>query len=708
MAALVSPLLFACGDSGVTTDSPTNPSTPTNPSGVDTLTGSMTTSGQPATEPGTPTTGDEGGNSQGTDPGTTTNSPSDPSTTVDTTTTMSSDPSTSSATDGTTSTTDASTTDVSGTDGSSSGGPPPPMCTEAECPMGQFCNMQSGLCEPGCNDDTDCNDATLCDVGEKVCKGCLIDGNCGLGTVCEGGTCVAGCNDMQPCQDGLACCGGQCFDVASDPLHCGGCTACPLPDNAAASCVGGTCGLGACQNDFNNCDKDPGNGCEVDGSCECVPGEKVACYTGPEETKNIGVCKGGLQTCNAQGTGYGSCTGEVLPGALDLCANSLDDDCDGSVDEDPDEDGDGWTVCGGDCCDAIGPNCLNPLLVNPGAFEQGGNMVDDDCDGMKDNAVPVCDAGLASDSNVATDYAKAIDLCKFTTENPPQKMKTWGVISANLFRASGADAPDPSAKSIRTGFGTNVKPQQNSSLAVFSTGFAADKNDTKPAFAPFEPGINLNSDSTPPADWLAANGNKFPNAPGCPAALSNAANDSIMLKVRVRVPTNAKSFSVQMYFYSAEWPEWTCTPYNDMFVTLLNSQGAGNPADKNIAIYTTPNNLKYPVGVNLVKAASGLFTQCKNGQYGCSGNQVANYNGCTSVAGLAGTGFDDIGTSCAGNNTVGGGTGWLKMAGNVKGGETMEIRFVIWDTSDSALDSLVLLDDWTWSVQASQPGVQPN
>jgi hypothetical protein len=63
---------------------------------------------------------------------------------------------------------------------------------------------------------------------------------------------------------------------------------------------------------------------------------------------------------------------------------------------------------------------------------------------------------------------------------------------------------------------------------------------------------------------------------------------------------------------------------------------------------------------------------------------------------------------CGANNTTGGGTGWLKMAGNVKGGETMEIRFAIWDTGDGVWDSLVLLDDWEWSVQASQPGVQPN
>jgi hypothetical protein len=47
------------------------------------------------------------------------------------------------------------------------------------------------------------------------------------------------------------------------------------------------------------------------------------------------------------------------------------------------------------------------------------------------------------------------------------------------------------------------------------------------------------------------------------------------------------------------------------------------------------------------------------------------------------------------------------MSGNVTPGETMEIRFVIFDVGDGVWDSLVLFDDWVWSVQAAQPGVVP-
>ncbi|HRI07364.1 MAG TPA: choice-of-anchor L domain-containing protein [Nannocystaceae bacterium] len=608
---------------------------------------------------------------------------------------------TSGTTGGSTGSTGGSTTDTT------TGGVLP--CTDADCPMGQFCDAQSGECMPGCNDDADCMAPTKCDVNTNTCKGCLIDGDCPLGTVCTDGECTPGCNDMQPCQDGLACCTETCIDLLTDLDNCGGCgVPCAAFPNADPVCDGGACVFGPCKAGYADCDKSPMNGCEVKGACACDPGSTIECFTGDDVNKNVGICKTGLATCNAMGTGYGACVGEVLPNMIDVCSNGKDDNCNGQVDEDPDLDKDGWTVCQGDCCDAVGPNCLNPELVNPGAFEVPSNMVDDDCDMMIDNPVALCGGGLASNSSNALDYAKAIDLCQTTTENPPLNQKKWGVISGSLTRANGAGTPYANSKSIRPGFGTNITPQLGTNIAVLSTGGAADLNDVNPAYQDFQIGVDTATNSPAPADWLAAHGNVFPNAPGCPAAGSNQAYNSIQLRLRVRVPTNAKSFNVQMFFFSSEWPEWTCTPYNDMFVTLVDSAGAGNPADKNIAIYKTMNNQIFPVGVNLVKAANGLFTQCKNGTFGCSGLNGGTYNGCTGTNLLAGTGFDIVEGGCGTNNTTGGGTGWLKMSGNVKGGETMEIRFDIWDTSDGVYDSLVLLDAWQWSVQASQPGVIPN
>jgi len=649
-----------------------------------------------------------------TNPTTLTNptNPSDPGTTAGTTGAPDTDPlpTTSSASQGTESNT-GTTADATATTGD------PVGCAQAGCPMGQYCDPDSDACAPGCDDAGDCPGG-VCDIASHTCVACLDNTQCDLGTVCKDGECVAGCDAQQPCNAGLACCSDTCVDPLGDPLNCGGCDLpCPVPANAAATCTMGACGMGACAPGFTNCDGDIQNGCEVQGSCKCTPGEQVACYTGPEGTKDVGICKSGLQTCNAMGTGFGACEGQVLPGPVDICSNGLDDDCDGVKDEDPDADGDGWTVCGGDCCDAIGPDCLNPELVNPGAFEVMGNMVDDDCDAKVDNVLPACDNGLATNSGEPLDYARAIDLCQFTIENPALKDKKWGVISGALSRSNGAGAPNAAARSIRDGFGTVIKPEANNRLAVLSTGHAADLADNNPNYAAFQGGTDLNTDAAIPADWLAANGNKIPNVVGCPEPQGgNTGRDTIQLKLRIRVPTNAKSFSTKVYFFSSEYPEWVCSPYNDFFLSLVDSAGPGNPADKNVAVYKDGNNL-YPVGVNLVRAANGLFTQCKNGQIGCGGGAVlGNYNGCAGNNQLNGTGFDLLNPGpkfpadpgyCGANNQVGGGTGWLKMSGNVKPGETMELRFVIWDTGDEWYDSVVLLDDFQWSLQASQPGVQP-
>lgn len=441
----------------------------------------------------------------------------------------------------------------------------------------------------------------------------------------------------------------------------------------------------------------------------CQPGEQMPCYAGPEGTEGVGACAAGVRTCGPDGSGYGACEGAVEPVA-EACANQVDDDCDGETDEDTDADGDGWGVCTGDCCDAEGGSCFGPALVNPGAYEFVGNKVDDDCDGDTDEAAATCDEALASDSADPLDYARALDLCQFTVEAPPDpKDRSWGVISARFSLANGMGLPAPESRAIRPGFGDAIKPQKNARMAVLSSGHAADSNDTKPPFAAFEQGTKMGTSSGLPPVWWAKIGGKLPNPPGCNAPMVPAANDPIMLTLRVRVPTNAKSFAAKMYFFSAEYPEYVCSQYNDFFVALIDSKAAGNPADTNVAIFDD-GQTKWPIGVNLVKVAQGLFTQCQNGSVGCkSGVPPTNYAGCTATAQLKGTGFDLLDMDvCSPNQTmVGGGTGWLTLRGNVSPGEVMELSLAIWDSGGFIFDSLVLLDAWEWSVDPAMPGVTP-
>jgi hypothetical protein len=325
-----------------------------------------------------------------------------------------------------------------------------------------------------------------------------------------------------------------------------------------------------------------------------------------------------------------------------------------------------------------------------------------------DNAVATtCDSGLASNSANAMDYAKAIELCQTAT----MMDKKWGVISARFTLPSGSGAPNADQKSIRPVFGgTTVRA--GASFVVLSTGSSAAVGQTNPPYVAPQGGKTVGTSSAMPADWLAANGGALPNAPGCPAPSGTTANDPIMLELQIRTPSNAKSFKLSTNFLSSEYPEWTCSPYNDFFVVLLDSTYSGqpaNPPDKNLAVYTSPTMQKYPVGVNLAHGDTGLFQQCKNGPTGCSAGATAGtISTCTGINELSGTGMDvapplGIG-ACGTNNLTGGGTGWLITAGNVVGGEIITLRIALWDTSDGALDSLSIIDKFEWSVDASTPG----
>ena len=64
----------------------------------------------------------------------------------------------------------------------------------------------------------------------------------------------------------------------------------------------------------------------VDEGCPCEPGATRVCGS------NVGACREGLQTCDADGVWMELCEGEVAP-RTETC-DEADDDCDGEVDED--------------------------------------------------------------------------------------------------------------------------------------------------------------------------------------------------------------------------------------------------------------------------------------------------------------------------------------------------------------------------------------
>ena len=86
----------------------------------------------------------------------------------------------------------------------------------------------------------------------------------------------------------------------------------------------------------------------------------------------------------------------VFPFNFEDCTNGIDDNCNGSIDEDEDLDGDGYTTCGGDCNDDdagvhTGAAELCDLLDQDCDFE-----IDEDFDGDGDGFIDDSDAGCVA------------------------------------------------------------------------------------------------------------------------------------------------------------------------------------------------------------------------------------------------------------------------------------------------------------------------
>ncbi|APR80930.1 Hypothetical protein A7982_06277 [Minicystis rosea] len=490
------------------------------------------------------------------------------------------------------------------------------------------------------------------------------------------------------CAAGFTQCNATCVDEQTDPSNCGGCN--------VACAVDEVCSQGACAS-----------------SCAgtlTACGQK--CLDTSSDVKNCGAC------------------GHVCA-TNDTCQNGQCVTCDSST---TDCDGDGWLVADGDCCDKPGLCGSQPKLVNPGALEVVGNGIDDNCNGLTDlfdtQDTVACDDNLTSNSTAALDYAKALGICRQTVEQPLLlKDKTWGLLEAQILRADGSPLQDFKAISIRQGFGS-ISPAttQGKSVVVMSSGIAADATQSMPGPNNGAPtGTNVSSTHTPASsvvistggqphsvkDWYAtpnlplkvANG--LPDSPGCNTLSSAAANDSVMLYLRLRAPTNAKAFSFNSYFLSAEYPEFVCTQFNDQFIALVDTPNGTpkpipNPIDKNLLTYTQGGQ-QWPIGINIAKGTT-LFAVCDSQATNptCWDTDVSASSCSLGSAQLMGTGFEP--GLFSNNCTIGGGTFWLTTAGNVIPGDIVELRIALWDVGDTSYDSLALIDGFQWLTNATLPG----
>lgn len=345
-----------------------------------------------------------------------------------------------------------------------------------------------------------------------------------------------------------------------------------------------------------------------------------------------------------------------------------------------DHDGDGFSSTAGDCNDCD-PN------TNPGAFDVPKDSIDEDCDGTADNEPSGCDTMAVLDSTDPFNAAYAMDLCRKTTETAQGKQRTWGVVGASFVAPDGSDscadentgtpgscsgnANYPLGHGNLTKLGVN-KPQQGSHMHSMSSGSARD---------PSDPGYQDVGGFDKMFTVGAAPG--FPAAaPACPGVITGQPHDGMALRLTIRVPTNAQSFSFDTNFFTYEFPDYICSTYNDTFVVEMAPAPKGASTGGNIAFDQSGN----PISVN-----NALLQVCDPQTAG--GKMFSCPLGSST---LQGTGF---GTDTAGSNHAA--TGWLQTTVNIDPslkGKDITLVFAVWDSGDGILDSTALIDSFTWST----------
>jgi Putative metal-binding motif len=378
------------------------------------------------------------------------------------------------------------------------------------------------------------------------------------------------------------------------------------------------------------------------------------------------------------------------PAIVDTGGDAPPPTCSGAGD---DRDSDGFTVAAGDCDDC------NPY-VNPRASDAPGNGLDEDCSGKADDEASSCETGLAAEANDPEEAARALGLCRKSSGN------SWGLVRAAWVYPDGTNSslakllcpsglpPSELSHSVLGAFGPNVMARHGPSMLVLSTGIARPGVIEVPASAAPAYG-------TSPNNALMCRFSKAPDgfprdAPSCtgvPTSTDRTATDGMALELTLVVPSNAVGLSFDFDFYSTEFPNYVCSEKNDHFVALLSSKHPKTPADKNISFDSRGS---------VVNVNSGFMAVCR----------PATINGRTFAcprgeAELKGTGMDlELQNQDNEPYLQGGATGWLRTNAPVVPGETIVLRLAIWDTADSAWDSTVLLDNFTWLLK-DQPKVVP-
>ena len=315
------------------------------------------------------------------------------------------------------------------------------------------------------------------------------------------------------------------------------------------------------------------------------------------------------------------------------------------------------------------------------------------CDGASDDALHALGLNCTTAGPMWKNNENAVSVAKLSFQAPPAMggRRTWQVA-----KAYGTHI-DPNTKAPFWG------PREGEKVLLISTGLMPGPNgqgvvvlDDNDVYNDAANGM-WDSDSMPPPmspQKGSPDPQGFTNCDGthdCSNTLEaqwelgeGDAEDKMWFSFELKAPAiangdiaDAKGYTFDFAYFSAEFPEYVDSNYNDIFVVWQASEA-----------YT--GNVTFIDGQPLTVTA--LWP--------------VDFDG--NAPELAGTGFNDDGFFYDS-----GATGWYKATGGVTPGETFTLAFAIFDMGDSTYDTTAILDNWQWDCEGCVPnevnscGIEP-
>jgi hypothetical protein len=246
---------------------------------------------------------------------------------------------------------------------------------------------------------------------------------------------------------------------------------------------------------------------------------------------------------------------------------------------------------------------------------------------------------------------------------------------------------DPAAMVVVTQYGATGDwvPTEGDQALLLSTGVLGN---------PDASGVLIQSDAANPST-----GNANPDGLGLPAPLSalpgwsglpfsncdgvndcsgslqaqwlqggEEANDLMTMSFSVDTPGGTNGWELDFVYFSAEFPEYVDSTFNDIFAVWVDSPDyTGNMCFVN----------NEPCTVTALDSAADTFTGVDN----------------VGHPSLAGTGFQGYGQT----------TGQYTILGPATPNSQLDLTFALFDMADTIYDTNVMLDNWRWNCQGCVP-----